>query len=102
MPHSFVPSVKSLGVNPVELAHAQRKIRLWGLHQQVIVVIHQAVGITEPAVASDNVGESANKQLSICIVQEHFLASIAPGGKMIDSPRILQPKGTRHALSLSE
>ena len=65
MSNPVVPAVKTLRVNAVELAHADRKIRLGRLHQQVIMIGHQAVGAADPVVATDDPAQSGQKQLAV-------------------------------------
>jgi len=48
MPHSFVDSIEALGVDPIQLPHAGREVGLRGLHQQVVMIGHQAVGMADP------------------------------------------------------
>jgi hypothetical protein len=46
-----------LSVNAVELAHADGEIGLGRLHQQVIMIGHQAVGVADPVVATNDPGQ---------------------------------------------
>jgi hypothetical protein len=55
VPHTPMMPVEPLGVNPIELTHAPGEIRLRTLENQVIQVIvvgHQAIGITNTPRAS--------------------------------------------------
>jgi hypothetical protein len=84
MSNAFVPAVKTLSVNAVELAHADRKVRLGRLHQQMIMIGHQAVRVTDPTVPSDNTRQSAQKQLAISVGKKYLMASVAAAGQMIN------------------
>ncbi len=42
--------IKKLGINTVQLPHAQGEIAVGRLDQKVIVVVHQTVGMTEPII----------------------------------------------------
>ena len=53
----------------------------------MIAILDQPVGMTEPTVARDYVGKSAEKVFSIPIVQEDSLPGIATGGQMVDGSR---------------
>lgn len=55
----MVPTVVRLRMTPIQLTHAEREIRLRRLDEEMIVVVHQAVGVTEPAVAINDMGEQA-------------------------------------------
>ena len=65
-------------VNAVELAHADGKIRLRRLHQQMIMIRHQAVGVADPIVATDDRGQSGQKQLAVGIGENIFWRAL-PG-----------------------
>ena len=61
MPDSSMSAIEGLGIAPIELAHAQRESRLWGFEQEMIVVVHQTVGMAAPAVPIDDVGQEREK-----------------------------------------
>lgn len=48
MANSIVSSIKPLGIDTIELAHASWEIRIWRFNNQMIVVIHQTVRVTNP------------------------------------------------------
>lgn len=98
MTHRSVPPVVALSVGAVELAHALGEIRLGGFDDQVIVVVHQTVGVTEPVKAPDDVPQALQEGVAIGIVLEDVVPRIASGRHMIDRPVKLQPKRTRHTL----
>jgi hypothetical protein len=43
------------------MTHAQRQIRLWRFHEEMIVIVHQAIGMAEPAIAIHDMGEHREK-----------------------------------------
>jgi len=49
-----VATVEALGVDAIELAHGSRKIGLPRLEQEVVVVVHQAVGVHNQVEARDD------------------------------------------------
>ena len=53
----MMPTVVRLGIAAIQLAHTQRQIGLRRFDQEMIVIVHQAVGMTEPAIAIDDMGE---------------------------------------------
>lgn len=55
MTGSAVQSVKELRIHAVQLPHAERKISVRRLNEEVIVVVHQTVGVTDPVVTLVNV-----------------------------------------------
>src|SRR4029079_6026425 len=56
-----MPRVEFLRVRRVEALHALAEIRMWGLYEQVHVIVHQAIGKTSPATAAND----ATKRLQI-------------------------------------
>jgi hypothetical protein len=48
MAHTSVMPIEALRIDPLQLAHTRGKIRSQSLDDQLIVVGHEAVGITYP------------------------------------------------------
>jgi len=78
------PTVKTLSVNAVELAHADGEIGLRRLHQQMIMIGHQAVRVADPMVATHHTGQRFQKQLAVGVGKKHFLLRVAAARQMID------------------
>jgi hypothetical protein len=72
----MVPAVKTLGINPVELAHADREIGLGRLDQQMVVIGHQAVGVADPVIAAHHARERAQKQLAVGVGKNTFCRAL--------------------------
>ena len=49
--------VMPLGVNAVELAHTGAQVTIDGLHNDMKVVVHQAVGVAQPVVPGANIAQ---------------------------------------------
>jgi hypothetical protein len=81
--------IELLGVDPIELTHAPGYIRLQSLDNQVIVVGHQAVGITHAVHPPADLTEDVEECLSVLIVQVCRCTAIATGGDMIHRTRKL-------------
>ena len=52
----LVSSVKVLGIDSVQLPHPSGYIPLGCLDDEMVVVVHKTVGMTEPVVSSDGRG----------------------------------------------
>jgi hypothetical protein len=89
MAHPPVPPIEGLGVEAVELPHPEGQVRPGGLDKEVVVVVHQAVGVAEPAIPGDDVREGADKYLTVLMVPKDPLPGIPPGGEMVDGTGIL-------------
>ena len=63
---------------------------------EVVVVLHEAVGMAEPAVARDPLGEKAQKRFAIRRIHEDPLTGVAASSEMINCARVLKPQGTGH------
>jgi len=50
-------AVEGFGVDPIQLSHAPGKGSLRGLDEEVVVVIHEAVGVAAEAVASNHLSQ---------------------------------------------
>ena len=73
-----------MSVNAVELAHADREIGLGRLHQKMIMIGHQAVGMADPVIATNHPGQCLEKQLAISVGKKYLMASVAAAGEMIN------------------
>lgn len=62
--------VVALGVDAVESEHTLGQVRLGGFEYQVIVVVHQAVGVAEPVTADHNLAQALQEGVAICVVLE--------------------------------
>ena len=56
-PDAMMPTVVRLGRAAIQLAHPQRQIGLRRVDQEMRGIIHQAGGMTEPALAIDDMSE---------------------------------------------
>src|SRR5262245_16604571 len=96
MTYPSVSAIEALGKYSIKLAHADRKIGLWCLNQQVIMIRHQTIRMTDPAVARDDVSEGLKKQLAVAVAQKDLLARITPTSQMINCACKFQPKRPCH------
>lgn len=68
-------TVKALGIDAVQLPHAQRQIALRCFDKQMIVIVHQAIRVTHPA--KTHFAEADKKQLSIFIIEKYRVPRVA-------------------------
>lgn len=66
------------------------------------MIVHEAVGMTEPVVAFIDKSKDFEKGLSILVVFEYVFSIVAPIGDVIHRSGVFYAKGTRHEGSLSE
>ena len=92
-----MPAIANVGVRAIQLPHAPGEIGLWGFEQEMIVVVHQAVGVAAPAEAVDHVGKPFQEQCAISIIEHDGLSGIAATRNMINGAGIFQSERTSHS-----
>lgn len=63
MADAAMSSVRSLGIDAVDLAHADRQIDVTGLDHKVVMVVYKAVSIAKPVVPYENHTQGRKKVL---------------------------------------
>jgi hypothetical protein len=53
----------------------------------MIMVIEQAVGVTKPAIFSNNLTEEFKEGLAVFVIFKDALPGVTPRGKVINGPR---------------
>jgi len=89
-------SVKKLGIDTVELSHAEGEVGIRCLDQKVVMIVHETVGMAEPVVLPDSRTEDGKELLPICIIHIDLSPRISAGGDMIDSTRVFNSEWTCH------
>ena len=69
--------IKQLRIDTVQLPHTQGEIAVRRFDQEVIVIIHQAVGMTEPVIPFIDVLEGVQEVDAVLVVFENGLLFIA-------------------------
>jgi hypothetical protein len=87
--HPSVMPIELLCVDPIELTHAPGEIRIQSLDNQLIVIGHQAVGITHPVHPPADLTEEVEECLAVLLVHVNNRTVIATRGDMIDRSRKL-------------
>jgi len=96
--HPAVGAIEPLGVDAVDLPHAAREVRLGRLDEQVVVVRHQAVGVTDPAAALDDITEDPQERGAVSVSEEDGRAGVSPGRQVIEGAGKLDPEWPGHGL----
>jgi hypothetical protein len=102
VPRTLVSPVERLCVNTVQVSHATREIRPWRLDQEVIMIRHQAVCVTDPAEAFYHITEYIQGAKTIFVVEEDLLSGIPTGCNMVNSPFKLNPQWPGHKKKYSQ
>lgn len=77
MPHAPMAPVEALCIDTVQLPYAQRRVALRRLDKQMIMIVHQAVGVAQPTEARHHFAKAAQKQRSIFIIKKDRIPRIA-------------------------
>jgi len=93
--------VEALRIDTVQLPHAQRQVALWRLDQQMIVIVHQTVGVAEPTEARHHFAKTAQKQRPILIIKKDRIPRIAARSDVIDCTGKLKTKWASHKYKIT-
>jgi hypothetical protein len=74
--HARMSAVEALRVYSVQLPHSKTEVWIRCFDDDVIVVVHEAVSMTQPMVFFHYGSENIQKNASICILQENFSPGI--------------------------
>jgi hypothetical protein len=75
-----VADVEPLRMAPAQVLHARAEAGDGGLHDEVVVVRHQAEGVDAPAVAGDGLGKEAEEGAAVVVVPGDVDAADAARG----------------------
>ena len=88
MSDATMASIGGLRIAASELAHPLRKIRLGRLDQQMVVIVHQTIGMAQPAEAINDMREERQQRGSVLVIGHDVLPGIAATRDMIDGTGI--------------
>jgi hypothetical protein len=70
-------------IDTIEIFHTLGECGTSGLNQKVIVIRHQAIGMTQPSVTGTNSGQIFQEHLPIIIILENVLPCITTRSEVI-------------------
>jgi hypothetical protein len=88
MAGSAMALVICLGVDAIQLTHPQGEISLRRLDKQMIMIVHQAVGMADPVIAFIDMSEDNDEGFPVALVLEDILLLVPSGSNVIDGARI--------------
>jgi hypothetical protein len=101
MPDTVMPPIEELGKYSIQLPHAFREVAVGSLYDQVVVVVHETVGVAEPVEPLVDLMKYFKKGLSVLVVLIDSLPGIAAGSDMIDGPVVFYAQRPSHTPSLA-
>ena len=96
MPRFLMSPVVVLGVHAVELSHPFREVCLRSFDDQVVVIVHEAVSVTEPPKPVPDAGEKIEEITPVLVSLEDLLTGVSSTGHMIDGARVFDAERTSH------
>ena len=96
MSNATMPSVVPLGLHAVELSGTLGHIALWGLDQQVVMVIHETKGMAQPVVALNHVGEQIEECLPVRLISVDGGLGVPTAGYMVEGTTKCNPQRSTH------
>ena len=84
MPDSCMLAIEPLRVDAVEELHSTRQVGFRRFDQQVVVVAHQAVPMTDPAVPNDDITENLYESSPVFVVEEDVFSRISTTGDVVE------------------
>jgi hypothetical protein len=101
VPPSPVPLIESLRVESIQLSHADRKVAIRRLNENVVVIAHEAVSVTDPVVALIDPFKSIKKVFTVLIVLEDGFSLVTAARDVINSAWVFYAEGAYHIGILS-
>ena len=96
-----MPLIESLRVESVQLSHADRQVAIRGFNENMVVIAHEAVSVTDPVVAFIDPIKSIKKVLAVLIVLENGFPLVTAAGEVINSAWVFYAEGAYHIGILS-
>ena len=94
MPHPRMSRVIRLCIVAIDLAHPERQISVQGFEQEMLVIVHQALGIAQPTIPINDMPEHGEWLRPVTVVHNDTLPGNAPTGDSIGNPRKLVTQRT--------
>jgi hypothetical protein len=88
MADPMMPDINPLGIHTIQLPHSQGKIWILCFHQDVVMIIQQTKGMTQPIVFFNDVAQYLQEYLPVDIINKDTLPGISSGSDMIYRARI--------------
>jgi len=89
-------SVELPCVDPIEIGHSCEKIGQGSFYDKMLMIGHEAVGMTEPSEPFSSPGVDFKKERSVFIRDKNILSSVTSGCYMIQSTGEFDPQRTGH------
>jgi hypothetical protein len=96
MAKKLVAMVEPDGVGALQPAHSGHQVAPGSFHHQMVMIVHQAVGVDLETGLLAGFGQSLEKILTIHVIQENRLAPVSPAHDVVDGSGIFNARLVRH------
>jgi len=76
--------VCKLPLYAVYLPHPNGEVSFWCLYENMVMIIHKAIGVTYPVVPFVHMVKKLQETLPVFLILEDGSSLVAPGGNVID------------------
>jgi hypothetical protein len=83
-----MPPVECLGVHAVHLPHPNGEVSFRCLYENMVMIIHKAIGVTYPVVPFVHMVKKFQKILPVLFIHEDGSPFVASAGNVIDRSRV--------------
>ena len=94
MAYPAVPFIEELRIDAVQLPHTDGKIPVRGLNKKMVMIGHEAIGVTYPVITFIDVLKGVQEAFTIVIVLKDGLLLITARGYMINCAGVFYAKGS--------
>jgi hypothetical protein len=102
VPYPAMPLIESLRIDTVQLPHAYRKISVGCINEQMVMIVHQTVGVAEPIIPKGNIRKGIQEHLSVLIVSENWLSLVSSARDVVDSTWKFYTQRTCHGYPIPQ
>jgi len=88
--------VEPLSINAIQLPHTKGEVSVRRFNHKMVMVVHQAIGVTEPMIPFTNALKGIEKGIAVPISPKDCLSLIAPAGDVVDRAGIFYAEGAGH------
>ena len=97
----LVAFIEELGIDAIQLPHAYGEIAVGRLDEQMIMVVHEAVGVADPIVSLVDALKGVEEIEAVPVIPEYGFFLIAAGSRVVDGAGVFDAKGTYHAAMIA-
>jgi hypothetical protein len=79
-----------LGIHTVKLSHAPGEVPVRSLHHQMVMVVHEAIGVKLPVIVLNDCGKDSQKRSAILTGAKNLRSAISTAGDVIQAAGVFK------------